>query len=215
MSKANDSTSGSSFSTVLSQSSAFDTLAGSSNSSNLLGFADFQRHPDRLTAADDGVRCVVIPKDVTICYGPYMVQGILDFRMERLQGLQHAFYKLGVHTILKKAHHINLLKIWYMDTVIFSCKMTDLHHGGDGSLDGKCKQAAKIFQSVFHKAGHEMHLRQILHRTKEEDVCNYCVCAHGRKNPLHDDKKSISSAQSQSLHLDSSGSSTVVLVAPP
>lgn len=34
----------------------------------------------------------LVSRDVKVCYGPYMVLGVMDYRTERLQGLACEFY---------------------------------------------------------------------------------------------------------------------------
>ncbi|CAG7834923.1 unnamed protein product [Allacma fusca] len=93
----------------------------------------------------------LIPRNVTVVYGPYHYLGILDYRTERLHGLLAGLKFAGANTFLRPSNHINHVSVWYLEREIFTCKITDLHHGGDGELDPLAYEAAMAFKSYSKK----------------------------------------------------------------
>jgi len=61
-----------------------------------------------------------------------------------------------------------------MDEVIFSCKITQLQHGGDGELDRLCIDAARAFDRTARKA-----IQGLSHRINIENkelLDPFCPC---------------------------------------
>jgi hypothetical protein len=117
----------------------------------------------------------LIPRNVTIIYGPYHYLGILDYRTERLHGLLAALKFAGANTFLRPSNHINHVAIWYLEKEIFNCKITDLHHGGDGELDPVAFEAAMAFKSYSKKV--LLNVRHKYHFDKQKgNLFRKCPC---------------------------------------
>ncbi|CAL8143673.1 unnamed protein product [Orchesella dallaii] len=118
----------------------------------------------------------IIPRVVKVLYGPYMFRGMMDYRTERLQGLKTILEKVGVTVELKPSpDHVNLVRVWFLEELIFSCKMTDLIHGGDGEFDPTCWEAAEYLERFIRKVLKGLRKAQ----PEAEDLKRpFCPCFH-------------------------------------
>jgi len=115
----------------------------------------------------------LVPRGVLLQYGPYTFHGVTDFRMERIEGLLKILQKVGATvTLVASTDHVDRVSLWYMDHVIFSCKVTDLNHGGDGETDRLCLDAAKAFDKLSRKAIHGLRNRITLQNQLETRAKN-------------------------------------------
>jgi len=119
----------------------------------------------------------IIPRTVTIVYGPYFYEGLMDYRTERLQGLKTCLEKHGASVVMKQSlDHVNFVRVWFLDEMIFSCRITDLVHGGDGELDPFCAEATEALET-FIKAVLRG-LREARPLGPEELKKPFCPCFH-------------------------------------
>ncbi|ODN06422.1 hypothetical protein Ocin01_00250 [Orchesella cincta] len=118
----------------------------------------------------------IIPRVVKVLYGPYMFRGMMDYRTDRLQGLKTVLEKVGVTVELKPSpDHVNLVRIWFLEEIVFSCKMTDLIHGGDGEFDPTCWEAAECLERFIRKVLKGLRKAQ----PEAEDLKRpFCPCFH-------------------------------------
>jgi len=115
----------------------------------------------------------LVPRGVLLQYGPYTFHGVTDFRLERVEGLMKILQKVGATvTLVASTDHVDRVNVWYMDHVIFSCKVTDLNHGGDGETDRLCLDAARAFDRLSRKAIHGLRNRITLQNQLESKAKN-------------------------------------------
>ena len=82
----------------------------------------------------------------------------------------------GANVILRPSNHINHVSIWYLEKEIFTCRMTDLHHGGDGELDRTCYDAAVAFSTQSKKAMLHVRHRYPFDKHKANLLIRKCPC---------------------------------------
>jgi len=58
--------------------------------------------------------------------------------------------------MLKPTYHVNEVRVWHLEQKIFSCKITDLQHGGDGDLDRRCGDAGHALEASSRKAHYNL-----------------------------------------------------------
>lgn len=61
--------------------------------------------------------------------------------------------------MIPNTDYVNRVHVWYMDAVIFSCKITDFQFGGDGELDPLCVHVARAFDHATRKSIHGLRNR--------------------------------------------------------
>ncbi|CAF0703081.1 unnamed protein product [Brachionus calyciflorus] len=88
--------------------------------------------------------------NVIIKYGPYNSNGIVEYKTERLEGLQKFLTARGHKIIeLRKANNWNNVEIIVNEENVFKCKLNDLEFGGDGELDPIVMEAEKMITKAF------------------------------------------------------------------
>jgi hypothetical protein len=90
----------------------------------------------------------------------------------------------GANVILRASQQINHLSVWYLEKEMFTCKITELHHGGDGELDRLCYDAALAFARQARRV--LLHVRHKYKFDKEKsNLFKKCPCQpDGTPNPL-------------------------------
>ena len=88
-------------------------------------------------------------KDVTIFYGPYLSCGIVDYRLDRLQGLISLLQEQNHNISLEKTLERNVVQIVVHDELVYTCKIQELVFGGDGKLDAKCYEAVDCVSRCY------------------------------------------------------------------
>jgi len=88
--------------------------------------------------------------NVYIEYGPYNLNGIAEYRLERLEGLQIFLKKRG-HKIaeLREKKNWNNVSVIVNEQTVFECKLDELEFEGDGELDKLVIQAEKCVTDAF------------------------------------------------------------------
>lgn len=76
--------------------------------------------------------------------------------------------------------HVNLVRLWFLEEPVFSCKITDLMHGGDGELDPVCWEATRLLEKFIKKVLQA--LRQTRAIAPEELKRPFCPCFQGNHN---------------------------------
>nr|XP_020458732.1 UPF0728 protein C10orf53 homolog [Monopterus albus] len=90
---------------------------------------------------------------VTLCYGPYESNGVVQHRTFRLQGLRAALRARGYQVILEEIREWNMVELVVNGQLVFRCHIKQLEFGGDGKLDPVCKEAATAVDNVFLQPG--------------------------------------------------------------
>lgn len=88
--------------------------------------------------------------NVIVEYGPYRSNGIIDYRDDRLLGLQK-FLKLKGHNLIeiKKVESYNCVNIIVNEQVVFKCKIDEFEFGGDGEIDPLVIKAGEEIQNAY------------------------------------------------------------------
>jgi len=138
--------------------------------------------------------------------------GVLDYRTERLEGMMKALKKIGGEPVLKPSYHVNQVRIWHLEHEIYSCKITDLQHGGDGDLDKHCIIAARLLDKSSRKAHFHMKTRYRLQMHLNEGCpCHPPVVEHhhhgGHQHGHHGDHAHGDNVSSRGSYIDSADSS--------
>ncbi|XP_070833943.1 UPF0728 protein C10orf53 homolog [Chaetodon trifascialis] len=86
---------------------------------------------------------------VTLCYGPYESNGVVQHRSFRLQGLQAALRARGHQCVMEETREWNMVELVVNGEVVFSCDIKQLQFGGDGQLDPVCKEAVSAVEKAY------------------------------------------------------------------
>uniref|UniRef100_UPI0037E91EC5 UPF0728 protein C10orf53 homolog n=1 Tax=Semicossyphus pulcher TaxID=241346 RepID=UPI0037E91EC5 len=86
---------------------------------------------------------------VTLSYGPYESNGVVEHRTFRLQGLQAALRARGHQCVLEETHDWNMVELVVNGDVVFSCDIKQLEFGGDGKLDPVCTEAVTAVDNAY------------------------------------------------------------------
>ncbi|KAM8924106.1 UPF0728 protein C10orf53 homolog [Pelodytes ibericus] len=87
---------------------------------------------------------------VTVRFGPYSSSsGLVEHRMDRLQGLRAVLVADGHKVILEEALDRNIVELIVNGESIFQCNINDLDFGGDGQLDPLCDEARKAVLNAY------------------------------------------------------------------
>ena len=86
--------------------------------------------------------------------------------------------------ILKPTYHENEVRVWHLERQIFSCKITDLQHGGDGDMDRRCCEAGMALEKSSRRAHFNLKHRYRI----EGNWDNTCPC-HKQAKPIPPIKK--------------------------
>jgi len=81
-----------------------------------------------------------------------------------------ALRKVGAKPYLERADHINEVRLWHHELLIFTCKITDLQHGGDGILDPLCKRAARIYDKTIQRVIQNVTQRFFVQFDDEDEI---------------------------------------------
>ncbi|XP_041804105.1 UPF0728 protein C10orf53 homolog [Chelmon rostratus] len=92
-----------------------------------------------------------MPKNarVTLCYGPYESNGVVQHRCFRLQGLQAALGARGHQCVMEETREWNKVELVVGGEVVFSCDIKQLQFGGDGQLDPVCREAVSAVENAY------------------------------------------------------------------
>ncbi|XP_076600110.1 UPF0728 protein C10orf53 homolog [Chaetodon auriga] len=86
---------------------------------------------------------------VTLCYGPYESNGVVQHRSFRLQGLQAALRGRGHQCVMEETREWNMVELVVNGEVVFSCDIKQLQFGGDGQLDPVCEEAVSAVEKAY------------------------------------------------------------------
>ncbi|KAK2824334.1 hypothetical protein Q5P01_021509 [Channa striata] len=86
---------------------------------------------------------------VTIRYGPYESNGLVQHRTFRLQGLQAALAARGHQCVLEESREWNVVELVVNGELVFRCRAKQLEFGGDGKLDPVCKEAVTAVEDAY------------------------------------------------------------------
>ncbi|KAF3708201.1 UPF0728 protein C10orf53 -like protein [Channa argus] len=86
---------------------------------------------------------------VTLRYGPYESNGLVQHRTFRLQGLQAALRARGHKCMLEESPVWNMVELVVNGELVFSCLIKQLEFGGDGKLDPVCKEAVTAVENAY------------------------------------------------------------------
>ncbi|KAG7216324.1 hypothetical protein INR49_021728 [Caranx melampygus] len=86
---------------------------------------------------------------VTLCYGPYESNGVVQHRIFRLQGLRAALSRRGHECVLEETLEWNMVELVINGELVFTCHIKQLEFGGDGKLDPLCQEAVAAVENAF------------------------------------------------------------------
>ncbi|XP_055517635.1 UPF0728 protein C10orf53 homolog [Leucoraja erinacea] len=92
---------------------------------------------------------MTLSQKVTIRYGPYEANGVVDYRTWRLIGLQTMLDVEGHQWVLEQSPDWNVVELVVRGEVVYTCNIKDLDFGGDGKLDPLCKAAVKAVRHAY------------------------------------------------------------------
>ncbi|KAM7385551.1 hypothetical protein PAMP_001632 [Pampus punctatissimus] len=86
---------------------------------------------------------------VTLRYGPYESNGVVQHRTFRLQGLLAALQARGHRCVLEETREWRMVELVVNGEIIFTCNIRQLEFGGDGKLDPVCKEAVTAVENAY------------------------------------------------------------------
>ncbi|CAH1246537.1 C10orf53 [Branchiostoma lanceolatum] len=86
---------------------------------------------------------------VTIRYGKYEACGTVEYREDRLDGLQAVLKADGHQVELKQIEDWNVVELIVNGETVYTCKIKELDFGGDGQLDPLCAEALQAVQTAY------------------------------------------------------------------
>ncbi|KAM7408668.1 hypothetical protein PAMA_002408 [Pampus argenteus] len=86
---------------------------------------------------------------VTLRYGPYESNGVVQHRTFRLQGLMAALRARGHRCVLEETREWRIVELVVNGEIVFTCNIRQLEFGGDGKLDPVCKEAVTAVENAY------------------------------------------------------------------